>query len=176
MRGRINSDNGAPLVTSGPVFRQANEPIRARQPLPVRGRVYHNPGTPVVVAPTPVRFVPRNAPARIRPSLPIRGRTYFNKGAPVHNPTRGPRFIQAVHPIRGIIPKNAPRGRTYGNPGGPVENIPVRQGTFTTGDVFTNWLAGNPFVNWSTGDVFVLWETGAPFTDWSTGDVFITEG
>jgi hypothetical protein len=142
----------------------------------MRGRVYRNPGTPVVVAPVAVKFISKGYPSRIHPTLPIRGRTYSNKGAPVKNPTRGPRFVQAVHPVRGIIPKNAPRGRTYGNQGGPVANIPVRQGEFFPGDLFTNWLTGNPFVNWNLGDVFVLWETGAPFTNWSTGDVFIAEG
>ena len=55
--------------------------------------------------------------AVIRP-LPPRGHTGSNKGAPVANPTPGPVFYPAVHPIRAVIPQVFSKGRGYsGNPG-----------------------------------------------------------
>jgi len=74
-------------------------------------------------------------------------------------------FRQAVHPIRGIIPQNAPRGRIASNPGGPVENIPNVPLLVTTGSPFTLLATDEPFLLWTMGSPFADPQAGEPFTD-----------
>jgi hypothetical protein len=152
-----------PAVT-GPVFRQATQPIRA--PIPARprgGRIGSNPGGPLR-NPHPSPVYPQQRPDRIRPSLPPRGRITSNPGGPLRNPQPGPAFRQAVRPARPVIPQNAPRGRTGSNPGGPVQNIPTHRILITTGDPFLAWETTGPFTAWDTAVPFLAWETSTPFT------------
>ena len=147
LRGRAYSGPGGPLRNpgTGPVSRQADHPATARFPLPARGRTGSNPGTLPPAPPVPAKVYPQAGPARIRITLPPRGRTAFNEGAPARNPNPGPAFRQAVRPVRGIIPQNAPRGRTGSNPGGPVIPVPAESPDFTFGIPYLGWDTGTPY-------------------------------
>ena len=115
--------------TAGPVFYPATSPIRARFPLPPRGRTSSNAGAPVVTSTTGPRFHPATSPIRARiPQNAPRGRIEFNAGAPVENPAAGPVFQQKTSPAR-IRPALPPRGRVAFNKGAPVS-------VSTTGPVF----------------------------------------
>ena len=171
-KGRVYSGPGGPVrnpVFTAPFF-PAPQAIRARLPLPSRGRTYSNQGIPV---PRVAPFRQLNHPVQARIPLPPRGRIASGRGAPLRNPVTGPRFRQATAPIRARIPQNAPRGRTGFNPGGPVQNIPLSRAVFSLGLPFTGWGTGSPFTGWGTGLVFTGWGTGDPFTQWETGLPFI---
>ena len=114
---------------NGPVFRQATSPVKARQPLPPRGRTSSNKGAPVSNPATGVPFRPASQPARIRPALPPKGRISSGFGAIPAHTVNGPVFHPADSPIQARIPQNAPRGRVNGTKGAPVSNP-------TTGPVF----------------------------------------
>ena len=128
LKGRVYANKGAAArnPSSGPVFRQATQPVRRRITLPPRGRAYSNPGGPVInpgplVAGPPV--YPLQGPVRSKiPQNAPRGRIYSNPGAPVHNPSSGPVFRQATTPAIARIAKPFSKGRVYSNPGAPVKN------------------------------------------------------
>jgi len=116
-----------PAPVTGPPFRQATQPARARFPLPPRGRTSGNPGGPVRnphpgpvfrQAVHPIRgIIPQNAP---------RGRIASNPGGPVEN-----------------IP-NVPLLVTTGSP-------------FTllaTDEPFLLWTMGSPFADPQAGEPF----------------------
>ena len=155
LRGRVYSHKGAPVVNPPPVAYPLQSPVQARFPLPPRGRVSSNKGAPVHNPPPPV--YPLKSPVRAQnPPRPMRGRVILgNKGAPVVNPHSGPVFRQAVHPIRSIIPQNAPRGRTNSNPGGPVMNPSgSRAAIWNSGQTYTRWTAGSPYSRWQLGQPY----------------------
>ena len=82
LKGRVYSNPGT-ILRTGPVFRQATQPIQARRPLPPRGRVSSNAGAPIRNATIGPRFIQAVHPAQVR--IPIngpRGRTSGNQGAP----------------------------------------------------------------------------------------------
>ena len=110
----------------GPPFRPATTPIRARTPLPPRGRVTSSPGAPASNPAAGPKSRQATAPARIRPSLPPRGRVSSGQGIPARNPNPGPVFRQAAHPAQARIPQVFSKGRAWSSPGGPVAN-PVIQ-------------------------------------------------
>ena len=130
--GRIGFSRGAPVSnpTSGVPAPALHSPVRARQPLPVRGRVSSNPGTLFIPVITPVVFKPYLV--RVRPALPPRGRITSSAGTPASNPTTGPVFRQATGPARSRIPQVAARG-VYAafEPSPPV--APTGVITFNTG-------------------------------------------
>jgi hypothetical protein len=171
-KGRISSGSGAPVVN--PVFPSPlyplKAPVRAVLPLPARGRVSSNPGGPVVnpVVHSGPPFYPLRFPARTRIVLPPRGRASFNPGGAVRNPHQGARFVSAVHPIRALIPQNAPRGRTASNSGGPVQNIPFALILFRQGLPGKGWSTGTP------GSGSVLIGTAAPQSGWNSGSAFVS--
>ena len=117
-RGRVYGNQGGPVrnPTQGPVFRQATQPVKARQPFPPRGRAASLNGQLVILT-AGVQFYPAREPIRagILQNAP-RGRVYSNPGAPVHNPTTGPVFTQAVQPVRTRLPLPG-KGRAGSNPG-----------------------------------------------------------
>ena len=145
--GRTGFSYGAPVqnpVTGAPAP-ALHSPVRARQPLPLRGRTGANPGGPFVSPPVtgPV-FTQRTSPARIRPSLPPRGRIASGKGAPVRNPAAGPAFRQATSPARSRIPQVTPRG-IYASfepfpPSAPVS--PITYNTGAAGSAITATSVG----------------------------------
>ena len=150
-RGRAASSRSNPVhnPTTGPVFRQAVHPARAVIPQVFsRGRVAGNPGiaVPVPGTPGPV-FRQKTYPARIRVTLPPRGRAAGNPGAPLRNPTQGPVFTQAVHPIRAVIPQTFSKGRVGSNPGSlpPVQKAFLPVGlTLTAGNITGGWQYTGP--------------------------------
>ena len=166
-RGRVASNPGGPVApppVPAPVY-PWHGPVRIRPVLPSRGRASGHSGIPVVPPPVPAPVYPLHGPVQARRPLPPHGRAVTgNPGAPVRNPQPGPVFRQAVRPIRGIIPQNAPRGRTWSNPGGPVENIPVRSTSFTYGTPYFDWGYGIPYFNWEFGTPDFDWDYGTPST------------
>ena len=128
-KGRASGNAGAPLrnPSQGAVFRQVPYPVRARNPLPLAGRVHSSPGGPVR-NPSPAgigpAFYPRNS-ARAQVPLPRRGTCRAIRFYPVPaNPATGPVFIQAATPARARITQAAPRGTVSSNAGAPVQNPP----------------------------------------------------
>ena len=183
---------------TGPVFRQATAPVRAQVPLhPRAGRVYSNPGGPVVNPPPPV-VSQLSQPAGLRVVFLAAGRTQSTPAPAAARPapTTGPVFRQAASPAR-IRPALPPRGRTAGNPGGPVrnpghgpvfrqavrpdravipQNAPRGRTASNPGGPVENipfrqitLAAGQPFTCWETEVPFTDWVTGQPATDWQTG-------
>jgi hypothetical protein len=106
----------------GPVFYPAVTPIRGRITPPPRGRIYSNPGGPVVNPPVVSPFKGITSPVRVHPGLPPRGRIASSPGAPLRNPQQGPVFHPAVQPIRVRIPQNFSKGRISSNAGAPLQN------------------------------------------------------
>jgi len=126
---------------TGPVFRQATAPARARLPQlqPRAGRIASNPGAPVRNPGPGPAFRQAVRPARA-PIPQARasgvymgvapkdtsfgtGRIQWNTGGPVQNPGSGPVFAQKRTPVRPVVPPWQPRaGRIGSSPGGPLEN------------------------------------------------------
>ena len=96
--GRISASYGippAPPPTAGPVFRQAETPVRSRIPGNApRGRTASSPGALVSNPTSGPAFRQKTFPARIRITLPPRGRIGSNRGTVPRNPTPGPVFRQ----------------------------------------------------------------------------------
>lgn len=171
-KGRISSSSGAPVrnpVFPSPLY-PLKTPVRAVFPLPARGRTGSNPGGPVVNPVTHLGppFYPLRFPARTRIIPPLRGRISSNPGGAVRNPHQGTRFIPAVHPIRALIPQNAPRGRIASGPGGPVENIPFALILFRQGLPGRGWHTGTP----SSGNVLIGVAAAQP--GWNSGSALIS--
>ena len=158
-KGRISSNPGT-LPQPLPVWIPWHGPVRIHPVQPPRGRIWSNQGTPVFPPGIGPRVYPQKGPVRVHPVLPPRGRTAFNKGALVRNPQSSPVFRQAVKPIRGIIPQNAPRGRIGSNSGGPVENIPNITLIFTYGDPEFGWTFGAPEFEWAYNNPEFQWVLG----------------
>ena len=157
LKGRVSSNPGVTQAYTGPRVYPLHFPVMAQHPLPPRGRIWSNPGVlppPVVV---PAKIYPLHGPVQARRPLPPKGRIVLgNKGAAVHNPQAGPVFRQAVHPIRSVIPQNAPRGRTNSNPGGPIFN--------PSGDRAAVWNSGQTYTRWQAGSPYARWQLGQPYT------------
>ena len=105
--GRVTWNAGGPVSnpTSGPVFRQASQPARARIPQGGAGGTFGGYG-----------------PAGGDTSYGS-GRAMWNAGGPVRNPAPGPVFRQRPVPVRYVLPPWQPRaGRIGSAPGGPVIN------------------------------------------------------
>lgn len=105
-------------ASTGPPFRQAPQPIRARYPQKQFGAGLVFMG----LAKGDTSFAS--------------GRTGWNAGAPARNPVSGPVFRQKTFPVQAQDPLAAQRqvgpgrrGRAYGiSPGGPVRNPPPSSG------------------------------------------------
>ena len=120
-RGICRSIKFYPPVSNpvpGPPVYPLQGPVRARQPLPPRGRIASNKGGPVTVPGSGPVFRPFRFPVRIHPALPPRGRIASNKGV-IQNATSGPVFTQKTSPVR--IRVTLPlRGRISSAKGAPV--------------------------------------------------------
>jgi hypothetical protein len=113
---------GQPPAT-GPAFRQATQPARARVPQTwSKGRGYAgNPGAPVRNPSTGPKFYPLVAPARARvPQTFSTGRTNGDSGGPVRNPAGA--FYPLTHPARAPLPPRLRALPPRGLPGAPVRN------------------------------------------------------
>lgn len=146
LKGRAYSNSGAPLrnPSTGPVFRQAVKPIRAVIPQTwSKGRVEGNDqGAPVRNPSSGPVFRQATSPVMARQPLPMKGRIAFHEGVAVTAPSSGPAFYpfrQAVH-VRYPIPPRA--GRVYSNPGAPVVFVPPPPSSSRTDSIVPRWMAG----------------------------------
>ena len=135
-RGRTASNPGARSAAPRPasVVLPRRAPPPGRFTLPRRGVCRQSGGTRLRTGRSPRRNLsaPRaryGSGSRFRRGAGPTG----NPGGPVRNPDPGPVFRQAVRPIQGIIPRNAPRGRVGSTRADTIENMPNIQAILIAG-------------------------------------------